>query len=117
MIPLKYGRIEREIMGSGGYIVYDAIQSNIKGWYSIDGRYSIPCIFQSIKFQRMWRNRYFEVETQGKLKGIYSSKGKELVPPNFKSLNFVGNFIVGLTEDNNLCVYNWQGICLDNITE
>ena len=115
IIPLKYGKIESEHMGSGGYIVYDETKSQIKGWYSYDGRDIIPCVFQSIKFDMV--NPHFEVETPSKLKGIYSREGKEILPPRFKQLKYVGDFIVGLSEDNNLCVYNWQGTCLDNIKE
>lgn len=112
MIPLKFGRIEREIMGSGGYIVSYATNRNIKGWYSRDGKSNIPCMFKSLKFKRIYRNPHFEVVTPDGLKGIFSCNGKEIVPPKFKSLNSIGNYFVALLEDDKLSVYDWNGICL-----
>lgn len=112
MIPLKFGRIEREVMGSGGYIVSDATNRDIKGWYSRDGKSSIPCMFESLKFKGTYCNPYFEVQTPDGLKGIYSCDGKEIVPPKFKLLNSIGKYIIALIEDDKLSVYDWNGTCL-----
>ncbi len=112
IVPIKFDYIEKI---SDGYIVYDMTSkaTSLKGWYSRDGKSSIPCLFKTLSFQ------YEEIlaETHEGLKGIYSYDGKEIVPPKFKSINYIGNFIVGLIDDNNLSVYDFQGTCLYCTTE
>lgn len=105
IIPLKYGRIEENIMSGGGYIVHDVKTRKLCGWYSRDGKSSIPCIFKSIQSDY----KEIKVETQDGLKGIYSHVGTEIVPPKFESITHIGNYIVGLIGKDKLSVYARNG--------
>ena len=113
IIPVKFDYIETE--SDGGFIVYDntSQSTTLKGWYSRDGKSNIPCLFKTLDF----KYKRIEAETPEGLKGIYSYEGKEIVPPKFKSINFIGNYIVGLIENNDLSVYDFNGTCLLCTTE
>lgn len=108
IIPLKYGRIQQNIMGGGGYIVHDVENRKLCGWYSRDGKNSIPCIFKSIQCNY----KEIKVETPDGLKGIYSNDGIEIVPTKFESINCIGNYIVELIGKDKLSVYDRNGNCL-----
>lgn len=108
IIPLKYGRIEKNITGVGGYIVHDAQTHELCGWYSRDGKSNIPCIFKSIQFNY----KEIKVETTDGLKGIYSHDGTEIIPAKFNSINYIGNYIVGMIGEDKLSVYDQKGNCL-----
>lgn len=109
IIPLKYGQIARDTVGFGsGYIVYDIETCKLCGWYSRDGKYSIPCIFEGIQCNC----KEIEVKTPSGLNGIYSHKGIGIVPPVFNSITHIGNYIVGLIGKDKLSVYNQNGNCL-----
>lgn len=108
VVPILFRRIEE---GHSGYIVYDDFskKSSRKGWYSWEGTYSIPCLFETLKFDY---SRIY-VKTPDGLKGIYSSHdGRELVPPKFETINFIGEFFIGLIGNDKLSVYDWLGNCL-----
>lgn len=112
VVPILFRRIEE---GRSGYIVYDDFskKSSRKGWYSWEGKYSIPCLFETIKFDY---SRIY-VKTPDGLKGIYSSHdGRELVPPKFETINFIGEFFIGLIGNDKLSVYDWLGNCLYSTT-
>jgi len=111
VVPIQF----KDIKDKMGYIVYDSGSDKIllKGWYSRDGKSNIPCLFKTLEFEY----DRIEAETPEGLKGIYSYEGKEIVPPKFKSINFIGNYIVGLIDDNDLSVYDFNGTCLYCTTE
>lgn len=110
IIPCRFKLVERDVMGSYGYIVSDT--TNLKGWYSRNGKSNIPCKFKSLNFNSSYHNPNFQVETPDGLKGIYSLNGKEIVPPKFESINRIGNYLVGLIGKDKLSVYDWNGVCL-----
>lgn len=113
VVPIQFKRIKEEC---SGYIVCDGIshKDSLKGWYSREGMYSVPCLFKVLKFDY---SRIY-VKTPDGLKGIYSSHdGRELVPPKFETINFIGEFFIGLIGNDKLSVYDWLGNCLYSTTD
>lgn len=106
IVPVKFDYIKAT---SDGFIVSNNVSevTKVKGWYSRNGKNSIPCLFESFEFQ----HKEIIAETSDGLKGVYSYDGKEIVPPKFKSINFIGDYIVGLVEDKILSVYDSKGTC------
>lgn len=104
---------------SQGYIVTDT--TNLKGWYSRDGRFNIPCMFEGFEFFNWFvdylHDTHIEVKTPDGLKGIYSSEGKEIAPPKFESFHHIGNYMVGLIGKDKISVYDKDGVCVYQTAE
>lgn len=111
VVPIKFKSIKKVY---NGYVVYaDSTEEYpVKGWYSRDGKSSIPCAFKKLEFQ----DETIRVKTPNDLIGIYSFRGKELVPPKFKSIYYLGDYFVGLIAKD-LSVYNLSGKCLYSTKE
>lgn len=112
VVPVKFNYIRKN---SDGYIVYDKTseETYLKGWYSRNGKSNIPCLFETLKFEY----KKISVETPEGLEGIYSYDGSEIVPPKFKSIHFVGDYFVGLIENDELSLYDRNGNCLYSTTK
>lgn len=112
VVPVKFNFIRKN---SAGYIVYDKISEEtfLRGWYSRDGKSNIPCLFKTLKFE--YKNIW--VETLDGLEGFYSYDGREILPPKFKSILFVGSYIIGLIENDELFLYDGNGNCLYTTTK
>lgn len=114
IVPVKFHGIYKDICNQG-YRVYNKTSEGtiLHGWYSRNGKSNIPCLFEE-NFEFKYKEIY--VETPEGLKGIYSYDGIEIVPPKFKSIHLVGDYFVGLIENNELSLYDQNGNCLYSTT-
>lgn len=108
IVPAMYADVKIAVGGS--FIATDAENPKLKVWYSRDGKQKFPYEFKDVSLNE--KNGTIDVEAEHDLKGVYSLKGKEIVPAKFKKIQYMGSYIVGLNEADDLYVYDKEGNCL-----